>query len=434
MSMTSSSWEPSVEGLSGSELAALSFERLKATLRYAYEKSPFYRRRFRDLGGDARNLSAPEDLELIPFTSKEDLRNNASSEVFAVPESDLVRVHMSSGTTGAPIVVGYTQRDIQTWSNLMARSLSAYGMTRNDIVQVAYGYGLFTGGLGFHYGAERVGAMVIPTSTGMTTRQIEIMQRARTTVLCCTPSYALYIGEKITQMGMDPRRDLSLRFGAFGAEPWSEGTRKRIEEYLGLVAYDHYGLTEMSGPGVAAECQERNGLHVWTDHFYPEVVDPKTGESLESGERGELVLTTLSREATPLVRFRTGDITSLETGRCECGRSFPRITRIHGRTDDMLKVKGTIVYPRQIEEVILDLPDVGNAWEMVVERKVGRMDSLTLRAEAASANVDIPSLRKELVEKLRQKLFLRVKVEILEVGDLPRFEGKARRVIDLREL
>ncbi|MHB0871417.1 MAG: phenylacetate--CoA ligase family protein, partial [Chloroflexota bacterium] len=347
-------WDQEHETLPRAEMEALQLERLQRKVREVYEKVPFYRRALRErkVGpGDIRSL---EDLAKLPFTGKTDFRDNYPFGLLAVPLKEVVRIHGSSGTTGKPTVVGYTRADIDLWSEVMARTLAIGGVTDEDVVQNAYGYGLFTGGLGFHYGAERLGATVIPISGGNTKRQIMLIQDMGSTVITCTPSYSLFLAETARQMGVDPR-DLPLRVGFFGAEPWSYRMREEIEAELGITALDVYGLSEIIGPGVAQECPHKRGLHIFEDHFLPEVVDPETGEPLPDGHRGELVFTTLTKEALPVLRYRTRDITSLHREPCPCGRTLVRMDKVTGRTDDMLIVRGINVFPSQIEAVLLEV-------------------------------------------------------------------------------
>jgi len=379
-----------------------------------------------------------EDLCRLPFTKKSDLRDSYPFGMFAVPISHIVRFHASSGTTGKPTVVGYTENDINVWVECLARSLTACGVRRSDIIQIAYGYGLFTGGLGFHYAAERIGASVIPISAGNTQRQIELMKDLKATVIACTPSYMLFLAEQASRIGIDIRKDTRLRTGIFGAEPWSEKTRNRIEEKTGIDAYDVYGTSELSGP-LFTECSEKNGLHIWADHFLIEIIDPETGERLGEGEKGELVITTLSKEALPLIRWRTGDITVTEEERCGCGRTHPRIMRILGRTDDMIIVRGVNVFPSQIEHVLMGIPELGEHYVIFLDRTEDGLDKMTIEVELGeNASIDrisdIVELEKRVSEVLKSVLNVWAKVKVVNPGTLQRFEGKAKRIVDRRKI
>ncbi|RLE53493.1 MAG: phenylacetate--CoA ligase [Candidatus Methanomethylicota archaeon] len=422
-----------------SEIKELQSKLLRALIRRVYEKVPFYHKKLKEVGLTPDDVKSVEDLQKKKFfTVKDDLRANYPLSLLAVPQREVVRIHASSGTTGLPTIMAYTQGDIERWAELNARCLAVAGASQEDVVQVAYGYGLFTGGLGLHYGAEKLGAKVIPASVGNTKRQIKLMKDLKATVLCCTPSYALYIAEVAREEGVDPGRDLNLNLGIFGAEPWSEGTRKRIEEELDLRAHDIYGMSELYGPGVAIECVERNGLHVWCDHFIVEVIDPKTGEALEPGEEGELVFTTLTKEALPLIRYRSRDISILEEEPCSCGLEHPRIMRIRGRTDDMIKVRGVAVFPSQVEEVLSRIDGLAGHYQIIVDRD-GPLDKLKVRVEVASSYVsdklsDLMKLQQKVEEELREALAVRAEVELVEPKGLPRSEGKAQRVIDLRKV
>ena len=368
------------ETLPREALEAIQLKRLKNTVERVYATVPFYRRKFDEAGVKPDQIKSLDDLKRLPFTTKQDLRENYPFGLFAVPMENVVRIHASSGTTGKPTVVGYTARDVETWAELMARALSAAGATRADIIHNAYGYGLFTGGLGVHYGAEKLGASVIPISGGNTKRQIMIMRDFGSTILTCTPSYALHLAEVAVEMGIDPR-SLKLKAGLFGAEPWSERMRDEIEKALDLVALDIYGLSEIIGPGVSVECLEaKRGLHIFEDHFIPEIIDPETGENLPYGETGELVITTITKEAFPVIRYRTRDITSLNPEPCVCGRTHIRMNRITGRSDDMLIIRGVNVFPSQIESVLMEIEEVEPHYQLIVERE-GNLDVLTVMVE-----------------------------------------------------
>jgi len=430
-------WEPEFESMDREELEQLQLERLESTLNRVHMNVPFYRKKFDELGIDTDSIRSFEDIRKLPFTAKNDLRDNYPYGLFAVPLREVVRIHASSGTTGMATVVGYTRNDLKTWSNLVARVLTAGGITKDDVIQIAFGYGLFTGGFGLHYGAERVGASVIPISSGNTARQIKIMQDFKTTALVCTPSYALLIADTIKEMGI-PLHSLSLKYGLFGAEPWSEAMRKEIQDKLKIIATDNYGLSEVMGPGVAGECIERNGLHINEDHFLVEIIDPNTLEPVAPGEIGELVITTLTKEAFPVIRFRTRDLTRLMPEPCPCGRTFMRMQRVMGRTDDMLIIKGVNVFPSQIEAVLFDIEGTEPHYQLVVDRK-GALDTIAVHVEVSeSIFFDEMKKQNELIglikRRLASELGIGVEVKLVEKKTLERSEGKAKRVIDLRKL
>jgi len=428
-------WQPSLECIDREELEQLQLERLEATLTRVHRNVPLYQRRFDEVGFDPDALRSSADLRALPFTTKEDLRANYPYGLFAVPLREVVRLHASSGTTGSPTVVGYTRNDIRNWSDAVARVLVAGGVTKDDVVQIAFTYGLFTGAFGLHYGAERLGASVIPMSSGHTRRQIRLMQDFKTTALVATPSYALLIADTLIAMGVN-RNALSLKVGLFGAEPWSDALRRELEEKLKITATDNYGLSEVMGPGVAGECPERSGLHVAEDHFLVELVDPVTLQPTPPGQVGELVLTTLTREAFPVVRYRTRDLVSLLPGRCACGRTLLRISRVQGRDDDVLIVKGVNVFPSQIEAVLVEMEGTEPHYQIVVDRK-GPLDEATVRVEASAAVGAEPTpqqaqLREAIRRRLASELNISVEVTLVSPGTLDRFEGKARRVVDHR--
>ena len=430
-------WEPEFENMDREELEQLQLERLEATLNRVYMNVPFYRKKFDELGIDTDSIRSFEDIRKLPFTTKDDLRNNYPYGLFAVPLREVVRIHASSGTTGMSTVVGYTKNDLKTWANLVARVLTAGGITKDDVIQIAFGYGLFTGGFGLHYGAERIGASVIPISSGNTSRQIKIMQDFRTTALVCTPSYALLIAETIKEMGINVN-SLALKHGLFGAEPWSEAMRNEIQSKLKITATDNYGLSEVMGPGVAGECLERNGLHINEDHFLVELIDPQTLEPAQPGEIGELVITTLTKEAFPVIRYRTRDLTRLLPDACPCGRRFRKMSRILGRTDDMLIIKGVNVFPQQIEAVLFDIEGTEPHYQIIVDRK-GPLDTVAVHVEVSEAIFfDEMKKQSELVELIKRRLAselgIGVDVKLVEKKALDRSEGKARRVVDLRKL
>ncbi|MFN2114618.1 MAG: phenylacetate--CoA ligase family protein [Anaerolineae bacterium] len=424
-------FEPELETMPSSDLRALQSERLVAMVRYAYDNVPLYRRRFEEAGLTPDDIKGLDDLPKIPFTVKDDLRDHYPYGILAVPREEVVRFHASSGTTGKPTVVSYTARDLDTWSRMMARTYASAGTTKADLVQNIYGYGLFTGGLGFHYGAERLGATVLPTSTGNTKKQLMLMRDLQSTVVACTPSYAVFLAEAAVEEGYDPRNDFALRIGTFGAEPWSEEARQKLEAVFGIRAYDCYGMSELYGPGVAVECSEQNGLHIWSDEFLAETIDPETQEPLPPGELGEMVFTMLTREAMPLLRYRTRDLARIVWDECPCGRTHPRIMRISGRDDDMLIVGGVNVFPSQIEEVLMSVPELGDQYEIIVDRDL--LDKLSVRVEVAPGQdwTSAP-LAGKVAENLTAVLSIRALVELLEPGTIERSLGKARRVIDLR--
>ncbi|MDW8135594.1 MAG: phenylacetate--CoA ligase [Thermodesulfobacterium sp.] len=431
-------WNREVETMPQEILKELQLQRLKEIVKRAYERVPFYRKKFEEVGLKPQDIKTLEDIKYIPFTSKAELREVYPFGIFAVPLSEIVEIHSSSGTTGKPVVAGYTKGDLELWGEVMARCLTMIEITKEDIVQIAYGYGLFTGGLGFHYGALKIGATIVPASAGNTRRQIELMRDFGTTFLACTPSYALYLAEYAKEeIGIEPSL-LKLKAGSFGAEMWTEEMRKEIEKRFGLKAYNVYGLTEIIGPGVAHECTEQAGLHVWEDHFYIEIVDPETGEVLPEGTRGELVITTLTREGMPMLRFRTRDITSIIKGECPCGRTVRRIDRIRGRTDDMIKVRGVMLFPYQIEQAILEVQGVEPHYQIVITRPQ-YLDEIEVQVEVSKETFSdeikvLENLRKKLEKRIEQTTGIRVKVTLVEPKSIPRSEGKAKRVIDKRKL
>jgi phenylacetate-CoA ligase len=419
------------------DLRILQEERLKSVVRYAYDHSPFYRQRFKEASVNPDDIKELSDVIKLPFTSKLDLHNTYPTGMFCLPESWVVRYHVSSGTTGKPIVVGYTKDDIEMWSESLARALTSIGLGRGDVIQVGYGYGLFTGGLGLHYGAERIGATVLPTGTGNTERQVELMQDLGSTAIACTPSYFLYINEVAQKMGVSIKDDTKLKIGVFGAEPWSDETRGRIEEATGIKAYDIYGASEISGP-ICTECQYQNGIHIWADLFLIEVIDPEARKQVKDGERGELVVTTLNKWAFPLIRYRMGDVTILNTEPCECGRTHPRIMRILGRTDDMIIVRGINVFPSQVESVLMRIPEIGDHYQIIVDQK-GSLDVMTVRVEmtemAFSDKIaDLMSLNEMVSRELKGVLNVAAGVELVEPGTIMRSTGKTQKVIDKRKV
>jgi len=423
--------------MSSGQLEQIQLKRLQRTAKLCYEKVPFYKKAFDEKGVKPEEIQSLFDLSILPFTVKDDLRDNYPFKMFTVPMDEVVRVHASSGTTGKPTVVGYTREDIKVWSEVMARALSCGEVTEKDTIQNAYGYGLFTGGLGIHYGAETIGATVIPVSGGNTKRQIMLMQDFESTVLTCTPSYALYISEVMEEMGIDPK-SLKIRVGFFGAEPWSENMRAEIEERLSIHALDIYGLSEVIGPGVSNECMAKNGLHIFDDHFIPEIIDPTTGEPVFHGELGELVFTTVTKTAFPLVRYRTRDISRLLPERCDCGRTHIRMERVSGRTDDMLIIRGVNVFPSQVEAALMNIEEVEPHYLLIVDR-VGRLDVLEVQVEVSERIFSdeirrLESIRERIQRELESALGLTATITLVEPKTIERSEGKAKRVIDKREV
>lgn len=426
-------FQKDIECMERSEIEKLQLERLQKQVKRIYENVPMYRERMDKAGVKPEDIKELKDLAKLPFTTKQDLRDYYPFELLAVPKKDIVRIHASSGTTGKQIVAGYTRNDLESWSDCFARQLVATGADENSIVQVSYGYGLFTGGLGAHGGAEKLGAMTVPTSSGNTERQIRLMCDLGATHLCCTPSYAMYLAEAIRDSGMKDK--LQLKAGIFGAEPWTEEMRRTIEETLGLKAYDVYGLTEIIGPGVSYECSEQAGMHICEDMFIPEIIDPETGEVLPEGEFGELVFTTITKEGQPLIRYRTRDLCVLNYEPCKCGRTHVRMAKPAGRTDDMLIIRGVNVFPSQIEEVLLKNGDVVSAnYQIIVDRE-NNTDTFDINVERQpNYTGSIEMTEKMLASKLRSQLGIGAKVHLLDYQEIERSEGKAKRVIDRRKL
>jgi phenylacetate-CoA ligase len=430
-------WDPEFECMPREEMEQLQLERLQATLNRVYKNVTCYRTKFKELGIVPEDVRSLAGLSQLPFTTKEDLRLNYPYGMFAVPLREVVRIHSSSGTTGKPTVVGYTKHDIKVWSNLVARFMTGAGVTSDDVVQIAFGYGMFTGAFGLHYGSETIGASVIPMGAGNTEKQIMIMQDYKTTALVSTPSYAVTIAERMEKMGIDPK-SLSLKVGLFGGEPWSESMRREIESRLGISATDNYGLSEVIGPGVAGECGHKCGMHISEDAFIAEIIDPDTGETLPPGSVGELVLTSLTKEAFPMVRYRTRDITSLDYAKCGCGRTTVRMKKTMGRSDDMLIIKGVNVYPSQIEDVLFAIEGCQPHYQLVVDRK-GALDTLEVRIEVTE-NIffDEMKLQKAFLDKIERRidsvLGVGAVVKLVEPNSIPRAEGKASRVIDKRKI
>jgi phenylacetate-CoA ligase len=430
-------YNPDIEAMDRGRLAELQLDRLKETVKRCEEMVPFYRMKMRELDLSWKDIKSVEDVEKLPFTTKDDLRENYPFGLFAVPTRDIVRIHASSGTTGRPTVVGYTSQDIEVWSELMARSLVAGMADPSDIIQVAYGYGLFTGGLGFHYGVEKLGGSVIPISGGNTKRQIRMMVDLGTTVLCCTPSYALFMAETASEMGVDFKQ-LKLKSGIFGAEPWSDRMRDKIERLLNLSAFDIYGLSEVMGPGVSIECEQKNGLHIFEDAFMAETIDPQSGEKLAVGEQGELVFTSLRKQGMPLIRYRTRDITSLHDEPCACGRTHIRMKRVRGRTDDMLIIRGVNVFPSQIETVLMQIEGISPHYQLIVDRE-GGLDIMEVQVEVSEEMFSdrirgLEEWQEVIQGEIESYLGIGVKVILVEPRSIARSEGKAVRVVDNREL
>jgi phenylacetate-CoA ligase len=429
-------WNRHFECMDRNGLKHVQSERLRETVERVYFNVPYYRDKMQKAGLGPESIQTIEDIAKLPFTTKQDLRDNYPFGLFAVPMSEIVRVHASSGTTGKPTVVGYTRNDISTWSEVMARTLTSAGANRNDFIQVAYGYGLFTGGLGLHYGGEKIGASVIPISGGNTVRQIQLMRDFGSTVLACTPSYALFLAEAIHDSGIR-REDLKLKVGVFGAEPWTENMRREIEDKLRIKAIDIYGLSEVIGPGVASECLVQEGLHISEDHFYPEIIDPETHKVLQAGSTGELVFTTLTKEGLPLIRYRTRDLTRLTYDTCKCGRTMVRMEKCLGRSDDMLIIRGVNLFPSQVESVLLEMSEIKPHYLLIVDR-INNLDTLELKVEVDEAFFQdkisqLESLRQKLQNNLENSLGLGIKVTLVEPKMIERSEGKAQRVIDKRK-
>jgi len=430
-------WNREIETMPAQELKELQLKELKQLVKHCYENSVFYRKKFDGAGLKPESIRSLDDLTKIPFTAKSDLKDNYPFGMVAAKSDEIVEIHASSGTTGNPIIGAYTQGDMDVWQELMARSIYTAGGRRQDVIHIAYGYGLFTGGLGFHYGAQKVGAKIIPASGGMTQRQIKLMKDLGVTILACTPSFAVYLAETMAQEGVDPRRDLKLKTGLFGAEPWSDKIRERIEKELGIEAFDCYGLTELCGPGVAVECPEHNGLHVWEDHFIVETINPETGEVLSPGEEGELVFTGLTKMGLPMLRYRTRDLSRVETEKCACGRTHARMMRVHGRSDDMLIIRGVNVFPSQVEYAVMCFSELATQYLIVLDRP-GALDTFLVKVElsekaAKDPTVDLNALKNGVQKQIHIVTGITADVEIVKPGELPRTEGKAKRVLDLRK-
>lgn len=429
-------WDPFYECMDAEARADLKVRRLRETVARLKVNVPWYRERFAETGIEPEEIRSLDDMRHLPFTTKDDLRESYPFGLFAIPSEECVRIHASSGTTGKPVIAGYAAEDIGIWAQTIARTIACGGGSSHDVLHNAYGYGLFTGGLGLHYGGELMGCLVIPVSGGNTERQLMLMEDLGSTILCCTPSYALTMVDEAEELGFDLER-INLKSGLFGAEPWSEGAREAIEERLGLSAHDIYGLTEIIGPGVAAECEAKAGLHIFDDHFVPEIIDPDTGEPLPPGERGELVFTCITKRAFPILRFRTRDITRLDFEPCECGRTQPRMERVTGRTDDMMIIRGVNVFPSQIEEVLLKIEEVEPHYLLVLTRE-GRLDQLEVQVEVSPAMFSdqvrqLEAIEQKIEERISSAIGIRVEVRLVEPKTIERFAGKAKRVIDNRE-
>jgi phenylacetate-CoA ligase len=422
--------------MSREEMTRVQNDRLVNMVQRVYHNVPFYREKMQKKGLEPADIRSVEDLKKLPFSYKQDLRDNYPFGLFAVPMSEIVRIHASSGTTGKQTVVGYTRRDLDTWAEVMARTLVSAGASKESFIQIAYGYGLFTGGLGVHYGSERVGASVIPISGGNTKRQIQIMKDFGTTLLACTPSYALYMAEEMEELGVK-KEELKLRSGIFGAEPWTNSMRQEIEERLGIMAIDIYGLSEIIGPGVASECPCQNGLHIPEDHFIPEIIDPETEEVLPPGSKGEIVFTTITKEGLPLIRYRTRDISSLNYDKCDCGRTSVRMSKVTGRTDDMLIIRGVNVFPSQIESVLMEMGETAPHYQLIVDR-IDNLDTLEVWVEMTQSMFSdeikrIEDIERKIRKELDTTLGVNAKVRLVEPKTIERSEGKAKRVIDKRK-
>jgi phenylacetate-CoA ligase len=430
-------WNETMECMPREEMRKLQSIRLKRVVERVYHNTTFYRKKMQQADITPDDIRSIDDIVKLPFTVKQDLRDNYPYGLMASPMSEVVRLHASSGTTGKPVVVGYTRSDLTMWSELVARCLTAYGVSRNDVVQVSYGYGLFTGGLGVHSGTENIGGTVIPMSSGNSQKQIQLMHDFGANALACTPSYALFLAETIRESGI-PIEKFKLRVGIFGAEPWTENMRKELEEKLRIKAYDIYGLTEICGPGVGGECECQDGTHLWEDHFYPEIVDPNTLEPVGHGQQGELVFTTLTKEGMPMIRYRTRDLTSLHTQPCSCGRTAVRMSRILGRSDDMLIIRGVNVFPSQIESVVLELPEF-EPHDLIIVDRVDNVDSILIQVELRQEYYSdemskMLALKRKITSRLQSVLGLMPDIKIVEPRSIERSQGKAKHVIDNRKL
>jgi len=431
-------WNKEMECMDLENLKNTQAERLKKITEYAYKNCSFYKKKMDKHGVNPEDVKGVDDIQKLPITTKNDMRDSYPFQLFSAPIKEVSEIHVSSGTTGNFTVVGYTKEDIKLWAEVMARALGCAGAEPGDMIQIAYGYGLFTGGLGFHYGALEMGLTVLPASSGQTKRQLKLMNDFKPKILACTPSYCLYMAEEAKEMGLDPKKS-SWEIGSFGAEPWSESMRKEIESTWNMLATDVYGLSEIIGPGVAHECQHKKGLHIFSDVFYPEVIDPKTGKHVKKGEKGELVITTLTKRAIPLLRYCTRDIVSISYEKCQCGRTSPRISKIVGRTDDMIIVRGINVFPSQIEHVLLGIEGIHPHYQLVVDRKAGELDELEVIVEVEEKIFSdemkaLRSLEEKIKKEIESILGVFVRVKLVEPKTIERSEGKAKRVIDKRVL
>ncbi len=435
--MSDKYWNKPIETMSRKQLRELQLKKLKALVKHCYDDSPFYKRKLKAAGVTPGSIKTLEDIQKIPYTIKTDLRDNYPMGLVAVDSADIVEIHASSGTTGNPIIGAYTKGDMEAWQEGMARSIYTAGGRKEDVIHIAYGYGLFTGGLGFHYGAQKIGTEIVPASGGMTQRQIKLMKDLGVTILCCTPSFAVYLAETMAAEGVNPKKDLKLRIGMFGAEPWSERTRERIQNALGLEPFDVYGLTELSGPGVSCECSEHKGLHIWEDHFFVETINSETGEVLPEGEEGELVFTPLDKMGMPLLRYRTRDISVIETDMCPCRRTHARMMRVAARSDDMLIIRGVNVFPSQIEYVVMGFPELATQYQIYVDRP-DALDTFTVKVEltedsSKTPSLDVNRLRCQILSKINNITGLNPEITICKCGEIPRTEGKAKHVFDNRK-
>lgn len=427
-----------IEAMDITSMQKLQLERLKELVKRVYEKVPFYKQKFDEIGVKPEDIQSLSDISKLPFTTKDEMRGTYPYGLLSTPLDDIVEIHTSSGTTGTPVVAAYTENDRTLWSEVMARCLAMAGADKTDTIQNAYGYGLFTGGLGVHHGGGPVGATVIPISSGNTQKQLQYMQDFKSTILTCTPSYSLFMAEVASESGLD-FRNFDLKAGIFGAEPWSDNMRVEIEKKLNLKAYDIYGLTEIIGPGVSCECQEQNGLHINEDFFYPEIIDAETGEVLPVGEKGELVFTTLSREGTPLIRYRTRDITWLFRDKCSCGRTTIKMHRLLGRNDDMLIIKGVNVFPSQIENILMKIENTEPHYQIIIDRESSQLDNVELQVEVEESffsdeTKDLETIRNRIHNEMKQQLGISLNIKLVEPKSIERSMGKAKRVIDKRDL
>jgi phenylacetate-CoA ligase len=430
-------WNEKIETMPLEDLRKYQLQKLQEQVKHCYNNSTFYRKKFDAIGLKPEDIKSLEDLQKIPFTIKNDLKDNYPFGMVTVKSEEIVEIHASSGTTGNPIVGAYTKNDMDAWQELMARSIYTAGGKPDDVIHIAYGYGLFTGGLGFHYGAQKLGAKIVPASGGMTQRQIKLMKDLGVTILGCTPSFAVYLSETMVQEHVTPKKDLKLRLGLFGAEPWSDKIRERIEIELGIEAFDIYGLTELCGPGVAVECPEHQGLHIWEDHFIVETINPDTGEVLEPGQEGELVFTTLTKTGMPMLRYRTRDISRINVEKCSCGRTHARMMRVTGRSDDMLIVRGVNVFPSQIEYAVMCFPELAAQYQIILDRP-GALDTFKVKVELTEQAINDPKVDEMQLKQAVQKRInivtgLTADIELANPGELPRSEGKAKRVVDNRK-